>query len=771
MTVRVSVGPGGVEANGASQCPALSDDGRYVAFLSAATNLVPGDTNDKADVFVRDLVLETTTRVSIATDGAQANGHSACPAISTDGRYVAFSSAATNLVPGDTNGADDAFVRDLSTATTRRVGPSNVGESVDISGDGTYVSAGGTVYLASTPVRTFGAGVTFRLSDTGRFGSVYGAASIRYSDLWTDTTTTAISASQRSFLTAPAPISGDGLTVAHTYVVAGLVEIFGHNLGIYEPSARWPPLPALDGYAQDLSRDGRYLLFASTAAAASGDTNSLGDLYLFDRSAGKSIRVSLTEDGRQAIGVSGFRYASLSGDARRVAFSSTAANITAGDANGVEDVFLTVVPLSAASVTATTVAEGGTATVTLRLDSPASAPVTLRYETIDGTAKAGLDYEATRGAVVFLAGETTQTFTVKTIGDTTAEATEVFGVRIASDTAATTPDTAQVVILDDDTGEAAPRRPPLWHDFFAVDTRETPYVGDFDGDGRTDLITFTRQNPVAFGDVYVSLSTGAGFGPNIKWHDWFAIDPSERVVIGDYNGDGKDDIATWLPSTGQVYVALSQGTGMGETTVWLTSLPMSATDVLRSGDVDRDGWDDLVWFARSAGKAYVATSSNSRFNAPSSWSSFFAVSTYERPDVADVDGDGRFDAVSFATDSPTAFGDVWVSKSGGKTFPGFANPSSKWHDWFGIDPSEIVRVGDVNGDGKTDFVTCLAAPSGACFQVLSTGTGMAENVLWPEKIRLTVTDIPFLGDVNGDGRADIIVFAQGEGRVYVSLSR
>ena len=112
-TQRVSVAADGTQGNGGGDDPAISADGRYVAFDSYASNLVPGDTNDRYDVFVRDLQSRTTQRVSVATDGTQANGDSGSPAISSDGRYVAFSSDASNLVPGDTNGEPDVFVRDL----------------------------------------------------------------------------------------------------------------------------------------------------------------------------------------------------------------------------------------------------------------------------------------------------------------------------------------------------------------------------------------------------------------------------------------------------------------------------------------------------------------------------------------------------------------------------------------------------------------------------------------------------------------------------------
>jgi Tol biopolymer transport system component len=110
-TERVSVGPNGKQANAGSHGGFVSADGRYVVFSSDATNLVPGDTNGHADIFVRDLKLGTTRRVSLAPDEAQADGDSYSPALSPDGRLVTFESDATNLVPGDTNGVTDVFVR------------------------------------------------------------------------------------------------------------------------------------------------------------------------------------------------------------------------------------------------------------------------------------------------------------------------------------------------------------------------------------------------------------------------------------------------------------------------------------------------------------------------------------------------------------------------------------------------------------------------------------------------------------------------------------
>ena len=112
FTARVSVDSAGVEGNGGSDRPSVSADGRYVAFHSQASNLVPGDTNGTADVFVRDIVTGITTRVSVDSAGSQADGDSWEPSISADGRYVAFYSGASNLVSGDTYGLTDVFVHD-----------------------------------------------------------------------------------------------------------------------------------------------------------------------------------------------------------------------------------------------------------------------------------------------------------------------------------------------------------------------------------------------------------------------------------------------------------------------------------------------------------------------------------------------------------------------------------------------------------------------------------------------------------------------------------
>lgn len=128
---RSSTSGSGQQAAGESGSPSVSADGAKVAFQSAAANLVTGDTNGAVDIFVRADADPSTIRVSVGTGGAQADGPSSRPAISADGRFVAFVSEATNLVSGDTNGKADVFVRDTQAGTTTRVSVGTGGAQAD----------------------------------------------------------------------------------------------------------------------------------------------------------------------------------------------------------------------------------------------------------------------------------------------------------------------------------------------------------------------------------------------------------------------------------------------------------------------------------------------------------------------------------------------------------------------------------------------------------------------------------------------------------------
>ncbi len=147
VTERASTDSAGLESNGPSHQPSLSPDGRFVAFYSSATNLAPGDANLVDDVFVHDRQTGLTERVSLGQGGAEGNNLSRWPSISADGRFVAFESSASNLVSWDANPWTDVFVRDRLNGTTELVSVSSTGVQGDnvsgfpsISPDGRYVT-------------------------------------------------------------------------------------------------------------------------------------------------------------------------------------------------------------------------------------------------------------------------------------------------------------------------------------------------------------------------------------------------------------------------------------------------------------------------------------------------------------------------------------------------------------------------------------------------------------------------------------------------------
>jgi Tol biopolymer transport system component len=147
ITERISIASDGTQANHASRYPSISGDGRYVAFASEASNLVSGDTNGYQDIFIHDRQTGTTERVSVASNGTQANQGSFSPAISDDGRFIAFSSSASNLVSNDYNGFQDVYIHDRQTGTTEQVSVAYDGTQTNnssgepsISGDGRYVA-------------------------------------------------------------------------------------------------------------------------------------------------------------------------------------------------------------------------------------------------------------------------------------------------------------------------------------------------------------------------------------------------------------------------------------------------------------------------------------------------------------------------------------------------------------------------------------------------------------------------------------------------------
>jgi Tol biopolymer transport system component len=241
VTERVNLGPGGAEAHGSSYVTSMSFDGRYVLFSSLASDLVPNDTNNERDIFVRDRLLGITTRVSVDSFGVETNGDSHARFISADGRFATYSSLGDNLVPNDVNGVQDIFVHELATGITTLASLSSTGAEADQS-------------VWSNGISSDGRFVTLESTATNLVPGDAGFSDVFVRDRWTGTTTRVSLASNGAALDRDAfggAISADGRRItfqtdAHTVVPAnpgGQTDVYVRDRG---PSSSFSSLCAGD---------------------------------------------------------------------------------------------------------------------------------------------------------------------------------------------------------------------------------------------------------------------------------------------------------------------------------------------------------------------------------------------------------------------------------------------------------------------------------------------------------------------------------------------
>jgi hypothetical protein len=300
----VSQTAGGQAANGPADEVDISDDGRYVVFASEASNLVPDDTNgDVSDIFEFDRQGGTLTLLSRkGLTGSQADGPSYEPSISGDGASVAFATQATNLVRNDTNGKEDIILRDAATGTLTRVSTDSSGKQSNGDNSSPEISANGAIVAFDS------AATDLVKSDSGRTRDVYVK----------NLTTNKISlASQRT----------DGVHVN------------------------------ADSSVEDVSGNGRFVVMQSYAPLVKNDTNNRGDVFLRDRTAGTTVRVSKSSTAQandQSFG------AAISGDGSFVVFATWATNLLPGsDGNGSASDVLGYVVATGALTNISTDAGGG----------------------------------------------------------------------------------------------------------------------------------------------------------------------------------------------------------------------------------------------------------------------------------------------------------------------------------------------------------------------------------------------------------------------------
>lgn len=360
--------------NGDATAGAISDDGTTVAFTSTASNLVSGDTNSVADVFVRDLPASTTKRVSIATGaaGAQATGgHAGGVDLSGDGAVVAFTSAATNLVAGDTNGANDVFVRVLAANTTERVSVGPAGVQGDGASTTPAISADGTVVAFESTATNL-----VVLDDNG-LADVF----VRERDL--------------TPVTERVSVNDAGL-----------------------------PVDDEDSGNPSISADGRYVAFESASDQLVGplslggeDTNSETDVFVRDR-LGVTERVSLDNDDQETAFLP-VQNGNISADGRYVVFDSEEAEWvgeTEDSDNDVSDVFLRTrgdVKKPSAPTAVTAAPGNGAATISWVPGYHGGSPVTEYRVTSSPGSKTCTTTGATSCTVTGLTNGVSYTFTVR----------------------------------------------------------------------------------------------------------------------------------------------------------------------------------------------------------------------------------------------------------------------------------------------------------------------------------------------------------------------
>lgn len=288
VTSVVSVNSSGNPGDSESRYPVVSADGMVVAFSSGASNLVPGDTNGKEDVFVHDRGNGQTHRVSVSSGGGQGNDFSVWPALSGDGRLVSYSSGASNLVAGDTNGKADIFVHDRSTGTTTM-------ESVASSG----ILPNGFSHGGS-------------LSDDGRYIAFHSEASNL----------------------VPGDTNGDYDIFVRDRLM-GITTRVVEGLGGAEPNNH--------SFMGTLSGSGRFLAFESQASnLVPNDTNGDMDFFLLDLSTASIQRVNVDSQGTQVFssGTAVPQWLSVSADGRFVGFDSMSTGLVPNDSNGAGDAFV-----------------------------------------------------------------------------------------------------------------------------------------------------------------------------------------------------------------------------------------------------------------------------------------------------------------------------------------------------------------------------------------------------------------------------------------------
>ncbi len=543
-----------------------------------------------------------TTRVSVSSNGNQGNNISAKPAISADGRYTTFQSDASNLVAGDSNGFSDVFVHDSQTGNTTRVSVSSIGSQADNSSFQPDISADGRYITFHSAASNLVAG------DSNGFSDIF------VHDLQNGNTTRVSVDSfgnQSNNHSSDPAISGDGRFVTFYSTASNLVagdsngftDVFVHDrhagnttrVSVSSTSNQSNG----NSVSPEISADGRYVTFYSEGSnVVVGDSNGFLDVFLHDRQTGETTRVSISNTGSQGNGNS--VDPTISDDGRYVTFSSFASNLVAGDTNAIYDVFIH---------------DSQTGTMTR---------VSVSSTGIQGNS--GSSFPAITGDGRYVAHDSGASNLVA--GDTNGS-TDVFVHQFL-------PDPPPVVlnegvgVVDQSTGVWTLRKPDSsMFSFFYGNPGDVPFMGDWDCDG-IDTPGLYRQSD---GFVYLRNSNSQGVA-DIRF---FFGNPGDLPLAGDFNGNGCDTVSIYRSSEARWYIINALGAndgGLGAAD--FSYLYGDIGDVPFVGDWNNDGIDTPGLRRFSNGFVYIRNT-NSQGNADQSW---FYGDDGDHVFTGDYNGDG-----------------------------------------------------------------------------------------------------------------------------------
>ena len=676
-TTRVSVANDGTQGNLWSYEPAISADGRFVAFASRANNLVPGDTNESQDIFVHDRVTGIIERVSVASNGTQGNDDSGYNwstmhglSISADGRFVAFESRANNLVSGDTNGyIDDVFVHDCLTGQTVRVSVASDGTQGNGNSLGVSISADGQ-YVAFESC-----------ADNLVPGDANGGYDVFVHDRLTGQTervSVASDGTEGIGGSGHSSISADGRYVAFESDAYNLIygditnhcSVFVHDRSTGQTERVSESSDGTQGnkesYGPSISADGRFVAFESDASnLVLGDTNGYGDIFVHDRLTGQNEIVSVASGGTQSSYDS--CWPSISADGRFVAFCSNASNLVPGDTNDYGDIFvhcrLTGQTVRVSIASNGTQENSGSAKPSISADGRFVAFYSNASNFVPGDSNGCTDvfvHDRFYGMLIGLSSKS-----------------EIWcSLNMTS-----------------------------W--FKIPGTLSKLAVGDFNGDWRWDIAGLSSTGKIYYttnGSTWMNIPGAMSF-----------------LTAGDLNGDGSDDLAG-LTSAGSIYYSTNKSAWM-KISGTLTKLV--------TGDFDGNGADDIAGLT-AAGKIYYSTNKTTWTNIPGAFTSLTA---------GDYNGDG--------------VDDIAVLNSTGKIY--YTTNKSAWKNI----PGTLVKLvtGDFNGDGKDD----IAGLNSAGKVYYTTNKTSWANI--PGALAGLVT-----GDFNGDGKDDIAGLTAA-GKIYYTINK